>query len=96
MVISGDTGFDPAFADWASQCDALVLECSLPDALAIPSHLTPRQCGQIAGRASPRLLALTHFYPPVEAVDIDGQVAEGFDGRVIRAYDGWVLDLQEM
>lgn len=96
VVISGDTGLDPAFADWASQCDALVLECSLPDALAIPSHLTPRQCGQIAGRASPRLLALTHFYPPVEAVDIDGQVAEGFDGRVIRAYDGWVLDLQEM
>ena len=96
VVISGDTGFDSAFAGWAAGCDALVLECSLPDALAIPSHLTPRQCGTIAGVARPGLLALTHFYPPVEDVDILGQVAEGFDGRVTCAHDGWVLDLQEM
>lgn len=95
VVISGDTGFDPAFADWAAQCDVLVLECSLPDALAIPTHLTPRQCGTVAGLARPSLLALTHFYPPVEDVDIEGQVADGFGGRVLRAFDGWSLDLQE-
>lgn len=95
VVISGDTGLDPAFASWAAQCDVLVLECSLPDALAIPSHLTPRQCGEVAAIARPGLLALTHFYPPVEEVDIDGQVAERFDGRIQRAYDGWMLDLQE-
>lgn len=95
VVISGDTGFDPSFAGWASQCDVLALECSLPDALAIPTHLTPRQCGTVAGLARPSLLALTHFYPPVEDVDIEGHVAEGFDGRVIRAFDGWSHDLQE-
>lgn len=95
VVISGDTGFDPSLADWATGCDVLALECSLPDALAIPTHLTPRQCGTIAGLARPSLLALTHFYPPVEDVDIEGHVAEGFDGRVIRAFDGWSLDLQE-
>ena len=95
MVISGDTGFDAAFAEWAVGCDVLQLECSLPDQLAIPTHLTPRQCGAIAAIARPALLALTHFYPPVEDVDIEGQVAEEFDGRMLRAFDGWMLDLQE-
>lgn len=95
VVISGDTGFDPSFADWAAQCDVLALECSLPDALAIPTHLTPRQCGTLGGLARPSLLALTHFYPPVEDVDIEGQVADGFGGAVIRAFDGWSHDLQE-
>jgi ribonuclease BN (tRNA processing enzyme) len=95
VVVSGDTGFDPAFADWAAGSDVLLLECSLPDTLAIPTHLTPRQCGSVGAIARPSLLALTHFYPPVEDVDIEGQVAEEFDGRVLRAFDGWMLDLQE-
>ncbi len=95
VVISGDTGVDTAFAEWAAGSDVLLLECSLPDALAIPSHLTPRQCGTVASIARPSLLALTHFYPPVEGVDIEGQVAEAFDGPVHRAFDGWMLDLKE-
>jgi ribonuclease BN (tRNA processing enzyme) len=96
LVISGDTGFDHGVADWASGSDLLLLECSLPDELAIPTHLTPRQCGAMAAIARPALLALTHFYPPVEVVDIEAQVAEQFDGRALRAFDGWTHDLQEM
>ncbi|MEO6447083.1 MAG: ribonuclease Z [Gemmatimonadaceae bacterium] len=95
VVVSGDTGFDPAFSAWAYGCDVLVLECSLPDELAIPTHLTPRQCGDVAAIARPSLLALTHFYPPVEAVDIEAQVAERFDGRMVRAEDGWMIDFEE-
>jgi len=45
--------------------------------------------------ARPGVLALTHFYPPVEAVDIRGEVATRFDGRVVLATDGWSLDLEE-
>lgn len=95
VVVSGDTGFDAAFAEWAEGCAVLLLECSLPDPLAIPTHLTPRQCGAVAAVARPALLALTHFYPPVETVDIEGQVAERFGGRMLRAFDGWSIDLQE-
>ena len=95
VVVSGDTGFDPVFGEWAQGSDVLVLECSLPDALAITTHLTPRQCGQVAAAARPNLLVLTHFYPPVESVDIEAQVAEYFDGRVVRASDGWMIDLEE-
>jgi ribonuclease BN (tRNA processing enzyme) len=95
VVVSGDTGFDPALAVWAEGCDVLLCECSLPDALALPTHLTPRQCGAMAGIARPKQLVLTHFYPPVEAEDIAGQVAEHFGGPVVCAHDGWSLDLEE-
>ncbi len=89
FVFSGDTGPDDAFASWSKESELLLLECSLPDDLAIPMHLTPRQCGVIAGIAQPKLLALTHFYPPVESVDIRAQVAESFAGPVTLCSDGW-------
>ena len=95
VVVSGDTGFDPALAVWAEGCDVLVCECSLPDSMALPTHLTPRQCGAIAAIAQPKRLVLTHFYPPVEAEDIESQVAEHFGGPVIRCHDGWSLNLEE-
>lgn len=75
FVFSGDTGYDEAFANWAKGSDVLLLECSLPDQYAIPMHLTPRRCGAIARIAQPKLLALTHFYPVVDAVDILAEVA---------------------
>jgi ribonuclease BN (tRNA processing enzyme) len=95
VVVTGDTGFDPALGAWAEGCDVLVCECSLPDAMALPLHLTPRQCGALAAIARPAQLVLTHFYPPVEATDIVGQVAELFDGPVVCCHDGWSLELEE-
>lgn len=89
LVYSGDTGFDPAFAEWARQCDLLVLECSLPQAMAIPEHLTPEQCGEIARLAEPRRLALTHLYPPVESVDVTGIIRAKWAGPLVIAHDGW-------
>ena len=95
VVVTGDTGFEPALGTWAEGCDVLVCECSLPDSMALPLHLTPRQCGALAAIARPKRLVLTHFYPPVEAEDIAGQVAEQFDGSMVMAHDGWSLDLEE-
>jgi ribonuclease BN (tRNA processing enzyme) len=96
VVVTGDTGFEPALGTWAEGCDILVCECSLPDTMALPLHLTPRQCGALAAIARPKQLVLTHFYPPVEAEDIAGQVAEQFGGRVVMAHDGWSTDLGEL
>lgn len=89
IVLTGDTGFDPALGAWAEGCDVLLCECSLPDSLALPMHLTPRQCGALAAIARPRHLALTHFYPPVESEPIAAQVAEHFGGMVSLCEDGW-------
>jgi len=95
IVYSGDTGFDVALADWAKGCDLLLLECSLPASMAIVEHLTPEQCGELAQRAAPRLLALTHLYPPVETVDIRAVVAARFGGPMIIAHDGWTHELRD-
>jgi ribonuclease BN (tRNA processing enzyme) len=94
IVFTGDTAYDPGLGAWATECDVLVCECSLPDSLALPNHLTPRQCGALAAIARPRLLALTHFYPPVEQVDIAAEVAEAFDGPMVRCEDGWETTLE--
>jgi len=94
LVYSGDTGFDPAFAEWARGCDVLVLECSLPQSMAIVEHLTPEQCGEIARLAEPRTLVLTHLYPPVESVDIAALVSAAYKGPLVIAHDGLRTDFE--
>lgn len=93
VVYTGDTAFDAGLGEWARGCDVLLAECSLPEEMALPTHLTPRECGALAELAAPRLLVLTHFYPPVERVDIAGTVRERFAGAVVLAEDGWSLDI---
>ena len=95
IVYTGDTGPSEALGRWAARCDVLLAECSLPESMAIATHLTPAQCGALGAAAQPDVLALTHFYPPVEAVDIRGHVGAQFGGTVALATDGWTLDLEE-
>ena len=95
IVYTGDTGVDDALATWAHGCDVMICECSLPQEMAIAEHLTPEQCGVIAGRAQPAHLVLTHFYPPVEQVDIRAAVATHFAGLVTLARDGWHFELED-
>jgi ribonuclease BN (tRNA processing enzyme) len=95
VVYTGDTGDDEALGAWASECDVLVAECSLPTALAIREHLTPETAGVLAARARPRRLVLTHFYPPVEREDIVRLVRERWNGPVVLARDGTTVDLPE-
>jgi ribonuclease BN (tRNA processing enzyme) len=94
IVYTGDTGPDDAFADWARGCDLLVCECSLPASMAIKEHLTPEQCGQLAARAAPRHVVLTHFYPPVERVDILAAMAAHYNGPVTLGRDGWRMEFE--
>ena len=58
-------------------------------------HLTPEQCGALAAASLPKQLVLTHFYPPVERVDIRALVAVHYAGPVTLAVDGLMLDIEE-
>jgi ribonuclease BN (tRNA processing enzyme) len=95
IVYTGDTGPSDALAAWAHGCDLLVCECSLPATMAIPEHLTPEQVGELAGAAAPRHLALSHFYPPVEQVDVRALVGARYTGPVTLATDGWYFDIED-
>lgn len=95
IVYTGDTGPDDALGVWATGCDVLLAECSLPQSMAMATHLTPEGCGALAAGAAPERLVLTHFYPPVELVDIRAIVAERYAGAVTLARDGWSIELED-
>jgi ribonuclease BN (tRNA processing enzyme) len=95
VVYTGDTGVSPELGEWAKGCDLLVAECSLPTAMAIPEHLTPEQVGELGRIAHPGMLALTHFYPPVEQVDIAGLVRRSYIGPLELAHDGWEFAIEQ-
>lgn len=95
VVYTGDTGPDTALGEWARGCDLLLAECSLSEALAIPTHLTPARCGELAAAAGPGRLVLTHFFPPAEQEPVQEIVARSFDGPCVLATDGWYIDLKE-
>ena len=95
LVYTGDMGYDAMFAEWARGADLLLCECSLPEAMAIDSHLTPARCGALAAAALPKHLVLTHFYTPVERTDIRGAVAAHYAGRVTLAEDGSTFEIEE-
>ena len=93
IVYSGDTGYDEGLARWAAGCDLFLCECSLPASMAVATHLTPEQVAALAAIASPKLLALTHLYPPVEQTDIRAVIAAHHPGPVVVAHDGWSTEL---
>lgn len=95
VVYTGDTGYDVMLAEWARGTDVLLCECSLPDDMGIPEHLTPTQCGALAAAALPKRLVLTHFYPPVERTDVRAAVAALYAGLVTLAEDGTTFEIEE-
>ena len=95
LVYGGDMGYDPMFGEWARGADLLLCECSLPEEMAIDSHLTPARCGAIAAAALPKHLVLTHFYTPVERVDVRGIIAAHYAGPVTLASDGSTFVIEE-
>jgi ribonuclease BN (tRNA processing enzyme) len=95
IVYTGDTGYDPMLAEWARGADLFLCECSLPQAMAVPTHLTPEQCGALAAAALPKHLVLTHFYPPVEGVDVRALVGAHYAGPVTLADDGSTFEIED-
>jgi ribonuclease BN (tRNA processing enzyme) len=95
IVYTGDTGMSEPLAVWARDCDLLLCECSLPTGMGIPEHLTPEQCAELAAAAAPARLVLTHFYPPVEQIDIRAVVEARYSGPVTLAFDGWYIDIED-
>src|SRR5204863_386215 len=56
LVYTGDTGPSSELARWATGADLLLAECSLPKEMAIDSHLTPEQAGELARDSKARQL----------------------------------------
>lgn len=91
LCYSGDGEPGPGLLAAARGADLLVVECSTPDALATPGHMTPSAVADLCVSARPRRVVLTHLYPPAEALDLPALIGRRFDGPVHTAHDGLVL-----
>ncbi len=86
---TGDTGPEPALGGFFRGVDILVSECSHPDPCEAAGHLSPVSVAELARRARPATLVLTHLYPPLEADSVPSLVGDaGYTGRVVCARDG--------
>jgi ribonuclease BN (tRNA processing enzyme) len=86
---TGDTGPDPALAEFFRGVDLLLAECSLPDDLVGDNHLSPGRLARLAAAAGVTRLVVTHVYPQLRGSDVPALIRRaGFEGEVIMARDG--------
>ena len=91
LAYSGDTTTCEGIVRAGRRADLFLLECARPDSDPWKGHLTPRTAAEIAERAAPAKLLLTHFYPEVEGEPIAEIVSRRYGGEVVLAEDGMVL-----
>lgn len=94
FAYSGDTDVCSEAVDLGRDADLFVLECSLPSALKLSGHLTPREAGEIAAQARCKHLLLSHFYPQVllDPKQIKREVRENYSGKLSLAEDLKVVE----
>lgn len=87
LVYTGDTDYTEDIIGLAHRADALIIECSTPDELKLPGHLTPSEAGKIGKCAKVKRLILTHMYPVCDKSDIKSKIMDQFDEELIISED---------
>jgi len=90
---TGDTGPSTDVADFLAGCVVIVAECALGDPPDLGTHLSPRTVASLAQRAVPKLLVLSHVYPPQTPDDALARVKESYEGEAVVARDGLRMSL---
>lgn len=93
LVYSGDTGWSDDLVELAQGVDWLILEATRPDDNPVGGHLTPSEAGSLARRAGAKNLLLTHLSAKHGTRDPARAAQRTFNGPVIAAADGLVIDL---
>jgi len=88
VVFTGDTDYDPALVGFCQGTDILVADCSFPDAMKLPGHMIPRECGRLAREAEVKRLLLSHLYPTPDPDDVRvAQASREYAGPISLAED---------
>ena len=96
LAYTGDTGPDAALADLGRDADLYIVDATLqelPPEGAPRNLLTAREAGEWATAAGARRLMLTHFWPGNDRGVSLRQAAETYDGELLAADEGRVVDL---
>jgi ribonuclease BN (tRNA processing enzyme) len=94
LGFSGDTGPSEDVAKHLQAAHTVICECAVPEADAMPLHLTPPQLATMARSMLPKRLVVVHVYPQLDRHAIPAMLrAEGWDGETIIASDGMRLEV---
>jgi ribonuclease BN (tRNA processing enzyme) len=94
VAISGDTALCDGVVEAGRDADLFILECAVPDSEPFGNHLTPTLAAEVAARANPKKLVLTHFYPSVEKEPIEEIVARRYPKEIRLATDGMEFEVR--
>jgi ribonuclease BN (tRNA processing enzyme) len=94
FTFSGDSEATDRLARFADGSDALVHDCSFPDAVDVDNHPTPASLGATLAGGDYGTVYLTHLYPHTrgEEEGMLASMAERYDGEVRLAEDGLTVD----
>jgi ribonuclease BN (tRNA processing enzyme) len=101
VAYTGDTGPDAALADLGRDADLFIVEASdrrqrastPPAPPGEDLHLTGTQAGEAAAGAGAKRLMLTHFWPGNDRELTRELAAAAFDGPIVLADEGLVVEL---
>jgi ribonuclease BN (tRNA processing enzyme) len=94
IAYSGDTAETPTLVELARGADVALFEASCVDSRPAPGvHLTARQAAEHAQAAGARLLVLTHLVAWNDREAMLAEADSGFDGEILLASSGLVIDL---
>lgn len=94
LAYSGDTAETPALIDLARDADVALFEASCLEAQPAPGvHLTAREAAEHAQAAGARILVLTHLVAWNDRGATFGEARSAFDGELMLASSGLVIDL---
>ncbi|HEV2765755.1 MAG TPA: MBL fold metallo-hydrolase, partial [Pyrinomonadaceae bacterium] len=93
LVYTSDTGHTDALADFARGTDLFLMECSFRRDKPVETHLELADAMELARRAAPRRVMLSHLYPEWDGVDLSAEAKKLWDGETIEARDGLRLEI---
>lgn len=91
MVYSGDTDYSAELERFADNADLFVLECALSDPFQSEGHMSPHKVIRLLKNIRVTKTVLTHFYPVVDTVVAETNIASETNRNVVSGYDGMVV-----
>ena len=94
LVYTSDTGYTEALGRFAANVDLFMMECSFPRNKPVETHLELKDAMQLAHRAAPRRVLLSHLYPEWDGIDLSAEAKKLWPGETIGATDGLRLKVE--
>lgn len=94
LAYTSDTGYMEALAEFAADTQLFMMECSFWRNKPVETHLELKDAMQLARRATPRKVLLTHLYPEWDGIDIAAEARKDWPGQTIPATDGLRMTIE--